>query len=393
MIAVIADDFTGAAEIGGVGLKYGLDVVIETKFEDNVSVDLWIIAADTRSLPEHEASEEIKKIATQLQAKNPKYIFKKLDSVLRGNIAAEIDAQLEALGKKRAIIIAGNPSFGRTIENGMYKVNAVPLEKTSFSEDPDFPVQSSNVLNIVKSVGSSIYSLPVDTKIPDSGIIIGDVKDQDEMEYWAAYIDEDTMAAGGAGFFDVLLGNKHQEKPSECRECLKLGDKTLFIFGSKFPKSHKLPMGLKEEEIVRLNMPNEIYDKKDFQPEFIQIWAGQVVAELEAGKKVIITIEQDYSVEMNLSARIRKNIAELVKIVSETTELTDLLIEGGATTSEILRSLDIVKLFPSKLLHPGIIQLKPGKYPELTITTKPGSYPWPDNVILNGTDKEKLEKL
>ena len=393
MIAVIADDFTGAAEIGGVGLKYGLDVVIETKFENNVSVDLWIIAADTRSLNASEASEEINTIIKQLKAKNPTHIFKKLDSVLRGNIATEIEAQLEAMGKKRAILIAGNPSFGRTIENGKYMVDAVPLDKTSFSKDPDFPVQSCDVLSIVKTNDLPVYSLPVNAEIPERGIIIGDVKNQTEMEYWKELIDEDTMAAGGAGFFDILLRNKHDEVQTDCRGCLELGDKTLFIFGSKFPKSRNLPMGLKEEETVKLNMPDEIYQNKDFDTEFIKLWAAQVVNELEGGKKVIITVEQDYSSEANLSARIKKNIAVLVKLVSDKTELTDLLIEGGATTSEILRSLDIVKLFPSKLLYPGIIQLKPSKYPGLTITTKPGSYPWPDDVILKKPNHEKLEEL
>jgi len=41
MIAVIADDFTGAAEIGGVGLRYGLQVLIETEVNDVSDVDYW----------------------------------------------------------------------------------------------------------------------------------------------------------------------------------------------------------------------------------------------------------------------------------------------------------------------------------------------------------------
>lgn len=392
MIAIIADDFTGAAEIGGVGLKYGLNVVIETKFENNVSVDLWIIAADTRSLSAEEAAKEIEKITAQLLVKKPKYIFKKLDSVLRGNIAVEIEAQLKAMGKSRAILIAGNPSFGRTIENGRYLVDNVLLEETSFSEDPDFPLQTSNVLDIVESSDIRVYSLPVNSELPEKGIIIGDVKNQEEMEYWADQLGENTMVAGGAGFFDVLLSKNHRENVSDCRGCLELGNKTLFIFGSKFPKDQNLPMGLKKEETIRFNMPDEIYENRDFNPELTRVWADQIVAELDSGKKVIVTIEQDYSIEDRLSARIRKNIAEMVRTVSEATELTDLLIEGGATTSEILRELEIVKLFPTKLLYPGIIQLSTSKYPGLTITTKPGSYPWPDNVMLNTTDKNKLKQ-
>ena len=40
MIAVIADDFTGAAEIGGIGLRYGLDVIIQTKNVSQTACDL-----------------------------------------------------------------------------------------------------------------------------------------------------------------------------------------------------------------------------------------------------------------------------------------------------------------------------------------------------------------
>jgi uncharacterized protein YgbK (DUF1537 family) len=44
MIAVIADDFTGAAEIGGIGLNHGLRVLIETKVKAVSGIDLLIIA-------------------------------------------------------------------------------------------------------------------------------------------------------------------------------------------------------------------------------------------------------------------------------------------------------------------------------------------------------------
>ena len=56
MIAVIADDFTGAAEIGGVGLRYGLRVVIETSVQQQAEADLHIIATNSRSLNPDEAS-------------------------------------------------------------------------------------------------------------------------------------------------------------------------------------------------------------------------------------------------------------------------------------------------------------------------------------------------
>jgi uncharacterized protein YgbK (DUF1537 family) len=55
MIAVIADDLTGAAELAGIGLNYNLKTEISTVIDPNCSADLLIIATNTRSLPETEA--------------------------------------------------------------------------------------------------------------------------------------------------------------------------------------------------------------------------------------------------------------------------------------------------------------------------------------------------
>src|SRR5690554_2793952 len=111
MIAVIADDFTGAAEIGGIGLRYGLKVVIETEPFEQPDVDILVIATDTRSLNGEEASAQISRITRDLMKIRPELIFKKIDSALRGNIVEELAAQMKTSGKKRGVIIPANPVF------------------------------------------------------------------------------------------------------------------------------------------------------------------------------------------------------------------------------------------------------------------------------------------
>lgn len=383
MIAVIADDFTGAAEIGGVGLKFGYKVVIETRVKEAEKADLLIIAADTRSLPATDASWEIEKITKELQDLAPECIFKKLDSVLRGNIASELNAQLKVLGKKRAILVAGNPAFGRLIKNGKYTVDSVPLAETSFANDPDFPIRSSEVTEIVGKSQIPVFSLSIDDPLPENGIIIGDVNDHDELVKWTEKKDENTIVAGGAGFFDVLIGKRKNNIIIDSgKGKLDLGDKTLFVFGSMFPKSREALEGLNgcKKCLMKINMPDEIYENKNFDPAIMDEWAGLIAQNIINKKQVIVTVEQTHSNEKNLSARISRNIAELVRKVTELTELTDLLIEGGTTTSEILKSLGITTLYPYKFVDPGIIQMKVEKFPGLTITTKPGSYLWPESV-------------
>ncbi len=49
MIAVIADDFSGAAEIAGIAWRYGLQAVLQTDLDLSVNYDVVVIDADTVS--------------------------------------------------------------------------------------------------------------------------------------------------------------------------------------------------------------------------------------------------------------------------------------------------------------------------------------------------------
>jgi hypothetical protein len=126
------------------------------------------------------AAVEITKITCQLLELNPVVIFKKIDSVLRGHVAAELEAQMKAMGKARALIVAANPSLGRTIVNGQYFVGGVPLAETSFSDDPDFPVHTSVVTDIVTSDHFPVVSIEWNREIPLSGLVIANVATPDD---------------------------------------------------------------------------------------------------------------------------------------------------------------------------------------------------------------------
>ncbi|MCY1721977.1 hypothetical protein OU798_16605 [Prolixibacteraceae bacterium Z1-6] len=383
MIAVIADDFTGAAEIGGIGLKYGLKVRIETEVKSVSDVDLLIVATDTRSLKAEEASNEIKKITKKLVPLRPQFIYKKLDSVLRGNIADELVAQMISSNKSRSIIVAGNPFLGRRIRDGIYTIDSVPLNKTHFENDPDFPVKSSSAVDIIGRKAHKVFSLSVDDRLPEKGLIIGNVTDSDEMNKWALKIDETTIAAGGSGFFDVILSKQFVAKAEKQIGTVYTGDKTLLISGSTFPKSKEVFKWLNDFGIVTKNMPVEIYNNQDFNQKYFKSWVNEVVESLKNGEKVIISIEHNKSSEGGIAIRVKKIVARLVKEVMLRVELDDLFIEGGATTSEILGALKIAKLYPCRELAFGIIQMKVDEYPKLCITTKPGSYSWPKNISFN----------
>jgi uncharacterized protein YgbK (DUF1537 family) len=381
MIAVIADDFTGAAEIGGVALRHGLKVVIETTVNSIRDVDIVVVATNTRSMSEKEAVSEVCRIVKELNKLNPDYIFKKLDSVLRGHVIAELEAHMETLGIKRALVVAGNPEFGRLIRNGVYYIDSVPLDQTFFANDPDFPRKVSNVLALVGQETRGAYSLKLEKAFPDGGIVFGDVSNEAEMMGWSAKVDRSLVPAGGSGFFNALLTKGDRSPRTKLKRFEQTGNRALFVFGSAYPKSSIVNERLQASGIRLLHMPDSVYWNNDANGNELQVWFNDVIAALNAGLRVAVATPFMDSQEVGLSYRIQRVYASLVAEIIGKVALSDLLIEGGATASTVLSALGICKLYPYREIDSGVIQMKTDVYPGLCLTTKPGSYLWPDHFF------------
>src|SRR5205814_9282515 len=77
------------------------------------------------------------------------WIYKKVDSVLRGPVAAELEAVMKQLNFARILLVPANPGLGRTIRNGCYFVEGKPLDETHFRHDPEFPRLTSKVQDLL----------------------------------------------------------------------------------------------------------------------------------------------------------------------------------------------------------------------------------------------------
>jgi len=381
MIAVIADDFTGAAEIGGIGLRHGLKVIIETEVNNPIDFDLLVIATDTRSMTVEEATNYTTYVTRKLLALKPRFIYKKIDSALRGNIAGEITAQLSEMKKNKALLIAANPIFKRIIHNGFYTIDGIPLHQTNFASDPEFPVFTSEVKNIIGIEGHKVITglTPWD-KLPETGLIAGDVRNFGDLEAWANLIDDQTLPAGSSGFFDALLKRfKIQNENTQPANILN-NEKALFVLGSTFPKNNDFLTKIFGDNYYISNMPEEIYFNKNFPPAWIDFWVDDIVQALTKYSKVFASVSYVISSEPGIANRIKDTIGEVIKKVLKKAKPNELIIEGGGTTSVVLQHLNIKKLYPVQEINTGIIRMTMNELPGINLTTKPGSYQWPENV-------------
>src|SRR5262245_35131019 len=103
MIIVIADDITGAAELGGIALRYNLDVMVSDNIDADHYPDVLIAYTNTRSMREHDAVEVMKKLTAKAKQLTPALFYKKTDSVLRGHVVAEMKGQMKAIGFNKGL--------------------------------------------------------------------------------------------------------------------------------------------------------------------------------------------------------------------------------------------------------------------------------------------------
>lgn len=166
---VIADDLTGANATGVLlarnGYKTGTFLSLEQITEEQFNqYDVISINTDSRAIPTETAYERVKRAAEALSSKHIKMFSKRIDSTLRGNVGAEIDAILDVLGSETmAIVVAAFPSSGRVTVGDYLMVDSIPLEKTFVAKDPKTPVDVSRVTEVVaKQTKYGVGHIPLD---------------------------------------------------------------------------------------------------------------------------------------------------------------------------------------------------------------------------------------
>src|SRR4051794_12801076 len=145
-IAVIADDLTGAADTGVQLARAGHRTAVAFSAE-HADLDAVVVDTDSRGLPADEAAARVCAAARQLAG--APILMKKVDSTLRGPLAAEIGAALEASGRTVAVVAPAFPATGRTTVGGVQLVDGEPVHRTRFARDPVHPVREADLVKLL----------------------------------------------------------------------------------------------------------------------------------------------------------------------------------------------------------------------------------------------------
>jgi D-threonate/D-erythronate kinase len=367
MIAVIADDFTGAAELAGIGLRYSLKIQLAMPGVAYDGSDLFIVSTDSRSLNREDAVNIHAKVVEEIIKLKPAFIYKKIDSVLRGHILDELKIQMKITGKQKAFVLAANPSLGRTIHNGVYYVEGTPIDSTGFATDPEFAITDSSVLKMIDSRGGEKV-LKAGDILPSAGIILAEASTVDDVNDWAGRINNDSTIAGAGDLFSALL-DKQFSRSQHPDVNLELPH--LYISGTSFEQSKKTIAKINEGTGCVAYLPAA----RTLANNEIQKWLKKVHGILAEQKRCVVAIDENTTGASALE--LREYMADIIKTIVKTERISELFIEGGSTAAAILNKLDISSLKPVNELQRGVTRMKAN---DVFITVKPGSYSLPSQI-------------
>ena len=206
-LVILADDLTGASDAGVPFLNCGARTTVWIDRAGAYDAGaVTVVDLDTRAVAPSLAAERMSATLAALPA-NAR-IVKKIDSTLRGNIAAELGALLLASPNKTAIVVPAYPRNGRTQRDGVVCVDGTPVHETDFGRDLLTPVRSSRIADYLprgaSAVVGSASGIETALRAGVRAIAVDAERDEDLIAIAALAADDRFIWAGSAGLLELL---------------------------------------------------------------------------------------------------------------------------------------------------------------------------------------------
>jgi uncharacterized protein YgbK (DUF1537 family) len=265
-----------------------------------------------------------------------------------------------------------NPSTNRVIRRGKYYINESHVHTTSFANDPEFPISSSSVEEMLGKERVSVSVIAKDSPTLSDGVSVGEGETEEHLAHWARFREQNVLLAGGGSFFNALLAARFGFKNSN-RYDVNLERPICFVSGTTFTENVER---IREYSSLVSYMPDNIFsaasgDVLDYAP-----WLKEAIKILNVHEKVIIAIKSNENKKSDPNL-LREKTAELVRRIIGEVRIGELLIEGGATAYSIIEKMGWHSFIPTEEIEQGIVRMKVTGESNLHLTIKPGSYKWP----------------
>lgn len=168
-ILALADDMTGALEVGAKFSGAGIETIVSTEPVPMTGATAVVLDTETRHVDAETAAREIRRFVEGSRGLAPQLIYKKTDSTLRGNIAAELRALAALFPDWRIGYAPAYPALGRRVIGGNLYVHGHLVSESEFAIDALNPVATSSVAAMLgKDFACTVFDGETDAHLAES---------------------------------------------------------------------------------------------------------------------------------------------------------------------------------------------------------------------------------
>ncbi|MFI7149729.1 4-hydroxythreonine-4-phosphate dehydrogenase PdxA [Nonomuraea sp. NPDC050022] len=391
-VLIVADDLSGAAESAARVMMRGTRTRIllthDTVRGERELADILVVDTDSRHRQPAEAAAAVRSTVALASAGRPRLIFKKIDSLLRGNVAAEV-AALATPGA--AVVVApALPGLDRVIRGGVLYVAGAALHQANAWAVDGVPAPTSvesalaplpaRVLDLA-TVRSDRLSEAIASCARDAHIALCDAETDQDLDaiLRAALTVPSVRLVGSGGLADALgrhlrsLGPAAGEHPPVPGHGGVGCPAALVVVGSAEPVAAEQVRRLTEAGAVPVALPlAALLGTPDGREPLPHIPLGDraVVAYLDSAGVVLPAASRD------IASRLAEAVADAVRAYERP---VDLVLTGGETARRVLDALQVRELTPVGQVHPGAVHSRTAD--GRSVVTRPGSFGEADSLV------------
>lgn len=416
-ILAIADDFTGANDVGMMFARQGFETAIELDSGDHFPAlrsgrkQALVINTDSRSVPAHIACERVMQVAEQFERlPQPSLVYKKIDSTLRGNIGVEVETLLQQSSLSLAIIAPAFPDGQRVTIDGQCWVDGQLLTDTEFASDPKTPVHSSRISDILTDhTGLTYCHITLKDGVEESkalfdkarqdnlNAVIVDITTNEQLRLLGLVIHRlhfPTLCVGSAGLSQYLFPSASSLPLSSIltqkRPVLAVVGSMSRIAGEQI----RVAVNSKAVQVVRINV-TELFEQA--WPALLERYEQQIAEAYQRQQHVVLHTltpgvdrqfieqfcQQKQLTRHQLGTQITRFLALLVSQLVTRHAFSGLYLSGGDTALATAQALHASHFY----LKGDIAGFVPWGYlpdsyqPNLLIMTKSGAFGTPDTLL------------
>jgi uncharacterized protein YgbK (DUF1537 family) len=372
---IIADDLTGANDAGVQLSKIGISSTVFLDYKDSSlqsTEDVAIIDTDSRAISEEAAYDKVYNASSIFRKQGYEQVYKKMDSTIRGNVAAELAALVSVYQPEMVVVAPAFPKMNRKTINGYQYVNGERVSETEFGRDPKTPVKDSFIQNLFKkyvddriclidqdllnSENENLMKFIVENTGQGTTWFICDASTDEDLKIVAetfAKLNKKTVWAGSAGLIEYLP-DALQLKKAENNQQEKLAiTKTLTVSASlSMVTKQQLEMvkTMADSHFVEID-PVDLIKKTYSVPKIIEefakhsskkhfvLFVESSVENRQATKQLGTQLSQGNT---QISEAISMELGVIAKaIVNSIPAINGLILTGGDTAKAVCNQLNM----------------------------------------------------